>query len=204
MKNFIYTAFLFLFVAGCKPGIPSDIIQPDKMALVLHDIHIVDAYITTIPNIDTSRTMAAAYYSGIYKRYEIDSALYGKSMAYYSQHPKVLDGIYDKVTKGLTKQKNVLVKADSLVNAKAAKVLKAKFKADSVKRADSLKKVTAPQRAKFKADSLKKVIAVKKADSIKKVDSTKKAKAVLRKAIRKKRADSIKARELLKKTINKK
>ncbi|ATP55509.1 hypothetical protein CPT03_03040 [Pedobacter ginsengisoli] len=204
MKNFIYTAFLFLFVAGCKPGIPSDIIQPDKMALVLNDIHIVDAYITTIPYLDSSKKTAAAFYNGIYKRYEIDSALYGKSMAYYSQHPKILDEIYTKVTKGLNKQKGVLVKADSLVNAKAAKILKAKMKVDSAKRADSLKKVTAPQRAKFKADSLKKVLAVKKADSIKKVDSTKKAKAVLRKALRKKRADSIKASALLKKTIKKK
>src|SRR5690349_1070333 len=112
MKNFIYTAFLFLFVAGCKPGIPSDIIQPDKMALVLNDIHIVDAYITTIPYLDSSKKTAAAFYNGIYKRYEIDSALYGKSMAYYSQHPKILDEIYTKVTKGLNKQKGVLVKAD--------------------------------------------------------------------------------------------
>jgi len=204
MKNFIYTAFLFLFIAGCKPGIPSDIIQPDKMALVLNDIHIVDAYITTIPNMDSSKTIAASYYKGIYKRYEIDSALYGKSMSYYSKHPRVLDEIYDKVTKGLTKQKNVLVKADSLANAKVAKALKAKMKADSVKRVDSLKKVTAPQKAKFKADSLKKVLAVKKADSIKKVDSTKKSKALLRKIKRKKRADSIKAAELIKKTIKKK
>jgi len=204
MKNFIYIAFLFLFIAGCKPGIPSDIIQPDKMVLVLNDIHIADAYITTIPNLDTSKATAASYYQGIYKRYEIDSALYNKSMVYYAQHPKVLDEIYDKVTKGLTKQKNVLVKADSLANAKIAKALKAKMKADSVKRVDSLKKVTAPQKAKFKADSLKKVLAVKKADSIKKIDSTKKSKALLRKIKRKKRADSIKAAELIKKTIKKK
>lgn len=204
MKNFIYTAFLFLFIAGCKPGIPSDIIQPDKMALVLHDIHIVDGYAITIPDLESSKVTAASYYKGIYKKYDIDSALYSKSMTYYTLHPKVLDGIYDKVLKELTKQKNVLVKADSLKNDKIAKVLKAKMKADSVKRVDSLKKVTAPQKAKFKADSLKKVLAVKKADSIKKADSTKKSKALLRKIKRKKRADSIKAAEVLKKTIKKK
>jgi len=90
---------------ACKPGIPKELIQPDKMEKVLFDVHVVDGYITTITGKDTATRMASSYYKGIYKKFDIDSAMYAKSMAYYYSHPEVLDKIYDNVTKQFTEEK---------------------------------------------------------------------------------------------------
>lgn len=179
MKNFTFIAIFFLFMMGCKPGVPKNIIQPDEMALVLHDIHIFDGYITTITNIDTARVVAAAYYNGIYKKFNIDSALYAKSLDYYTRHPKIMDQIYIKVTDKLGKERKVLMRADSLATLKSAKALKAKMKVDSVKRSDSLK-----------IDAERKKLH-RQLDSLEKLRLSPKAKVKSR-AIIKKRADSLK------------
>jgi hypothetical protein len=94
-----------MLLFACKPGIPSDIIQPDKMEKVLFDIHVVDGYIVTIVKQDSAKIIASAYYKGIYKKFDIDSALYAKSMNYYYGQPDVLDKMYDKVAKNLEKEK---------------------------------------------------------------------------------------------------
>ncbi|TDQ10968.1 DUF4296 domain-containing protein [Pedobacter metabolipauper] len=182
MRKILYLYFIFLFAAGCKPGVPKDIIQPDQMALVLNDIHVVDGYVSSITAIDSAKRVATAYYKGIYKKFNIDSALYNKSMDYYYTNPRLLDEIYSKVTKGLNKQKATIIKSDSLYSAKMAKMAKQKIKADSLKKA---------------TDSLKKVKAVKKADTIKNVKSAKLTKQQ-KTLLLKKRTDSIKRADSLK------
>jgi hypothetical protein len=200
MKNFIYIAISFLLMTGCKPGIPKDLIQPDKMAQVLHDIHVFDGYINAITHSDTARMVAASYYKGIYKKFAIDSALYARSLNYYNKHPRVMTEIYVKVVSRLDKEKKAFVKADSLANVKILKTQKARMKADSlkiktdsIKRSDSLK--LAKERKKFlrQMDSLKnlrlspkerikaKALINKRLDSLKLVrkrDSIRKAKQV--------------------------
>lgn len=136
MRNFLSIVFLFLLISGCKPGIPKQIIQPDQMAGMLGDIHIVDGYVSSIPSSDSAKKVAAAYYKGIYKKYGVDSALYAKSMAYYNSAPPVLDEIYTKVVAELSRQKSIVVKSDSLSNAKMRRELSLKNSADSLLRAD--------------------------------------------------------------------
>ncbi|RYD71859.1 MAG: DUF4296 domain-containing protein [Sphingobacteriales bacterium] len=181
MKNFIYLVFVFLMASACKPGIPNDIIQPDEMALVMHDIHIADGYIQTIYMPDSAKKVAASFYGGIYKKFGIDSALYKKSLDYYMLNPRVMDGIYEKVTAALTKEKNAIVRADSIEFAKELKARLKRIKADSIKRADSLKKASLVKNK----DSLKKALKIKKADSLKKAKAAAKVKL-------KKRTDSLK------------
>ena len=141
MRNFLYIVFLFLLISGCKPGIPKEIIQPDQMAGLLADVHIVDGYVSSIPSSDSAKKVAASYYKGIYKKYGIDSALYAKSMAYYNTAPPVLDEIYTKVVAELSRQKSAVVKSDSLSNVKIQKALALKNSADSLLRADPEYKV---------------------------------------------------------------
>jgi len=185
MKNFIYLVFVFLMASSCKPGIPGDIIQPDEMALVMHDIHLADAYLQTIYVPDSAKKLASSFYGGIYKKFEIDSALYQKSLDYYMVNPRVMNGIYEKVTAELTKEKKVITRIDSIEYAKELKVRRAKMKADSIKRADSVKKSLLIKNK----DSLKKATA--KALKIKKADSVKKAKKARELRI-KRRTDSLK------------
>ncbi|WP_285008531.1 DUF4296 domain-containing protein [Pedobacter faecalis] len=164
MRNFIVLGTLIFLMAGCKPGIPKDIVQPDQMASVLHDIHLTDGYINTIANIDTAKVLAAAYYKGIYKKYGIDSALYARSMEYYYSDPKTLDEIYKKVGTQFEKEKRQIVRADSLKNVKIEQAARKKAKADSAKVADSLKNLPVA-RQKRRTDS------IKRADSLEKVKS---------------------------------
>ena len=163
MKSFTYLVFCLLFIVACKPGIPTDIVQPDDMALVLNDIHIVDGYITTVRP-DSSKIIASSLYKGIYKKFGIDSAKFYRSMDYYYKNPSVMDGIYTKVNDGLLKQKLKLITLDSLKTAKIVAKAKLKAKADSTKAADSVKKVV----LKKKTDSLNKVKSRKRIDSLKK------------------------------------
>lgn len=105
MKKFLSIIIFFILIQGCKSGIPKDIIQPNKMEKVLFDIHVVDGYIGTIINQDTTKIVASSYYNGIYKKYGIDSALFNKSMDYYYTHPVILNDIYTNVEKVFTAEK---------------------------------------------------------------------------------------------------
>lgn len=138
MRKILYSIVVIFSVSGCKPGIPKDIIQPDEMAMVLHDIHLADAVVNNVGRPDSAKMIAAAYYKGIYKKYNIDSALYSRSMAYYYDDPKALSAIYGKVTGELTKEKNVIEKADSLLNVNEVLKIRRKALQDSTRKADSL------------------------------------------------------------------
>lgn len=149
-------------MTGCKPGIPKDLIQPDKMAQVLHDIHVFDGYINAITHSDTARMVAASYYKGIYKKFAIDSALYARSLNYYNRNPRIMTEIYTNVVSRLEKEKKAFVRADSLATAKILSTQKARMKADSlkiktdsVKKSDSLKLVKERKKFLRQMDSLK-------------------------------------------------
>lgn len=180
MKYFKGLTVLLLIAAGCKPGIPKELIQPDKMALVLHDIHIFDGYINSVTHTDTARMIAAGYYKGIYQKYGIDSALYNQSLTYYNNHPRIMEQIYKDVVERLKKEKKQYIRADSLEGVKRAKMLRAKARRDSIRHADSLKVIS--KKKSLKLDSLK------KADSVKKQLSLKKKEALKRKQQRQKTA----------------
>lgn len=177
MRKICCVAFLLLVLAGCRSKTPGDIIQPEKMAAILYDIHVTDGYIGSIPKQDSAKKVSAAYYKGIYAKFGIDSVKYTKSMSYYFANPDVLSGIYVKVTDALKKSKDSLEK----INENAVKLEAAK-RAKAVKKTkDSLDKIRAKlsplEIKKLKADSLRKV----KTDSLKVVKAVKKTKDSLAK-----------------------
>lgn len=98
MNRIFYLIIITVCFYACKPGIPKDIIQPDKMQQVLVDIHLVDGYISTLPGIDTAKKVGSSYYKGIYDKFEIDSALYNSSLDYYYKHPDIMKKMYDSIS----------------------------------------------------------------------------------------------------------
>lgn len=116
MKRFLSIIIFFVLIQGCKSGLPKDIIQPEKMEKVLFDIHVVDGYIGTFVNLDTTKIIASSYYNGIYKKHGIDSALFNKSMNYYYTHPVILNDIYTKVEKVFTVEKEKYDKKIAISN----------------------------------------------------------------------------------------
>jgi Domain of unknown function (DUF4296) len=151
---------------GCKPGVPDDIIKPDKMEKILYDMHIVDGYLSSIYVVDSAKKVAAAYYKGIYKKFGTDSAEYNKSLLWYNTNPKELEAMYKNIQKSLTRQKKAVEIADKMIQKK-------KFKADSLVITKKFKADSLAIRKKMKPDSLSKVKAVaaiakkkKQADSL--------------------------------------
>jgi len=92
-------------IFACKPGIPKDIIQPAEMENILHDIHVVDGYVSNIPTPDSAKKVASPLYKGIFRKYGVDSAQHAKSMNYYYRHPDILTKMYDKISAKLGKEK---------------------------------------------------------------------------------------------------
>lgn len=145
MKRFFAVLLVCLGLYACKPGIPKEIIQPDKMEKVLFDIHVADGYIGTMsPGADSTKKIASAFYKGIYKKFQIDSALYSQSMNYYYQHPDILKKIYDNVTTQLNKTKEkqlkTLQKATDTVKANPSEPKPAKDSVGSAQEMQPLKR----------------------------------------------------------------
>ncbi|RZJ81160.1 MAG: DUF4296 domain-containing protein [Flavobacterium sp.] len=114
MKRFFAFATMITLLYACKPGIPKDVLQPDKMRLVLLDVHLVDGYITGFTNQDSSKKVAATFYKAIYKKFGTDSAQYNRSLDYYYTKPALFKQIYDSVTAKLNVLKEETIQAISV------------------------------------------------------------------------------------------
>lgn len=112
MRRIYLIIALLSFFISCKPGIPEDIIQPQKMQKVLIDMHYVDGYLMTIYNPDSAKLLAAKYYNGLYEKYAIDSASYAQSMDYYYANPEILNKLYIEVDKVLQQRLKELNKSN--------------------------------------------------------------------------------------------
>lgn len=190
MRRICWLGLVLLVMTGCKTKIPDDIIQPQKIRAVLYDMHIIDGYISTIPNPNSAKRIGAAYYKGFYKKYDIDSVTYTRSMNYYFDHPESLGSIYKDVTARLQKSKDSIDKIEAKIAKKAAAAKKAKQ--DSINKADpgfmarlaaakkvtkdSLEKVQQEFKLKMKKDSLNRAKAARK-DSVEHARAARKAKA---------------------------
>ncbi len=123
MIRYLKIFILVLFFASCKPEVPDYVIKPDKMEHVLYDIHIVDAYLGTINNLDSAKIQASRYYKGIYKKFEIDSAKYNVSLSYYYKHPEQFNAILESVKSKL----DTVKKVNELRESRASKLVQDKL-----------------------------------------------------------------------------
>jgi hypothetical protein len=111
MRNFLALGLLCFSLICCKSKeVPPRLIQPDKMGKILYDIHVADSYVSTISKPDSAKKVSAAYYKGIYKKYQVDSVTYTRSMDYYYKHPDMLTDVYDTIKQNLQRTKTKLEK----------------------------------------------------------------------------------------------
>jgi hypothetical protein len=155
-----------LFLCGCKSdSVPDKFIQPNVMAALLVQIHLVDGSLyngTQVP--DSLYKYGMGKYLAVFKKIGVDSAQFRKSLDYYSEEPDKLSAIYDKVDlqiKGLTDSVNLVQTKNRLASQKIDSL-----RIDSAKKANKKPKTLAQ-----KADSLKELKTRKalyaKRDSIK-------------------------------------
>jgi Domain of unknown function (DUF4296) len=105
MKYSLLLFFGLALLAACNPdATPKEIIEHKKMAAVLTDIHLIDSYISRLPQTDTLRQKAPLYYNAVYKKYQTSKSQFDKSLKYYSERPKLLDSIYSQVLTEMEKK----------------------------------------------------------------------------------------------------
>lgn len=102
-------AAVSLLSASCggKRPVPSDpsvvlaadsILAPEKMALILSDVHLAEAALLTDRNRGMATDRRAAFlYEGIYRKYGISDELYRKNLKYYLANPDAYVKVYERV-----------------------------------------------------------------------------------------------------------
>ena len=168
-----FLALIFLaLISACGQNIPSGIIEPAKMERVLFDIHVADGYGSMVYPQDSAKKVSAAFYKGIYKKFDTDSAQFTESLNYYLKTPLIFEKIYKNVSTRLDAQKKYMAMRDSIG-------LRNILIADSIKLVKKAKKDSIDLVKKLKKDSIAKKIAVdKKKSSLKKNRTLSKKKIV--------------------------
>ena len=151
---------LLTFYLGCKSDrVPDNIIQPDRMAGLLTEIHLTDGSMYNVMQVpDSLYKYGTAKYLLVFKTFHTDSNQFKKSLQYYSQNPEMLVKMYEQISASLKQ------KSDSLNVANQKQIA-----ADTKRRDDSLKKLPKqPALQPKRADTPK----VKPADTPKTISPT--------------------------------
>ena len=81
-----------------KIKIPEGIIPPEEMAQIFRDIHLTDALLSRKRfRINTDFTDINSYYKDIYEKHGYSRAYFDSSLKFYTDHPYVLDAMYEQV-----------------------------------------------------------------------------------------------------------
>lgn len=101
-----------LAVAGCAgddgSSKPDDLIDADKMAHILTEIHLAESQVGryALSSSDSTKLLFDRLNTRILKKFEVDTSAYRMSYIYYSSHPDKLEAIYKDVTGVLDKMAN--------------------------------------------------------------------------------------------------
>ena len=93
-KVFGAVAAVLLFPA-CKPGVPSDLIQPAELEDLLYDYHIAQAMAETQQ--DSMNFKRYSYVQAVFEKYGVSEAEFDSTMVWYASHATYLNDIYKKL-----------------------------------------------------------------------------------------------------------
>lgn len=110
----LFFTFFTLILISCTVKkkeivLPAGIISPDSMAVILADMHSVEALIThgLLINNNPSAT-AFSYYEGVYLQNKISRERFEESYNFYRLQPALLKEIYNKVIEELSSRQGAL------------------------------------------------------------------------------------------------
>ena len=98
--HMLFSTILFVIVA-CKPGVPSDFLQPGELEDILYDLHIADGMAVTEGNYQDVAFRRMAYREAVLRKYNITEAVLDSSLTYYYRHTERLHEIYKNLAKRL-------------------------------------------------------------------------------------------------------
>lgn len=115
MRKYFLVCILLTIISGCsapdKNAIPSDILAPNAMEAIIYDMHLAEGIIANqhVP-FDSIAMKAQSYNQFIYTKHKTTAEVFCKSVDFYTQHPTILDSIYQGVIIKLTEYESRLTK----------------------------------------------------------------------------------------------
>jgi hypothetical protein len=107
---------LLLIVACSSKKLPSEVIEPEQMKLIVWDILRADELVMNQLNADTTKTTKqklAESYANVFSLHKISSTDFYKSYDYYQAHPllhrDLMDSVYAYGTRERSKQDKIRV-----------------------------------------------------------------------------------------------
>lgn len=103
MRNRLLIIGILFFIAGCKSksGVPSGVLAPEKMQVILWDMMRADQFLADyVLNKDTSlnkTTESLKYYQQIFAIHKISKEQFQHSFSFYKTHPILLKTIMDSI-----------------------------------------------------------------------------------------------------------
>ncbi|GAB4247473.1 MAG: hypothetical protein Tsb0034_26690 [Ekhidna sp.] len=105
LKYLFLTALVILF--GCKQSDqPEDLIEKEKMVLLLKEIHLLEAkieHIEIIPQ-DSAKAVFHHYEKMLFEEHGVTQDQYERSFTYYVEHPDQFEKIYTSVVDSLLQE----------------------------------------------------------------------------------------------------
>jgi hypothetical protein len=98
------TLILLVITAGCgyaPPEVPEHLPKPDVMTDILLDIHLVEGA-KTGQTIVGDTLLADYYYASVYKKYNINRKILDEAIVFYTEHPKIMEPMYDQIIERLS------------------------------------------------------------------------------------------------------
>lgn len=94
---------LVLLSCNSETKVPDDLLKKETLADILTDIHYAEAKVAKMNfrSMDSSVVVYNKLQHDIWAKYDVDSALYKKSYAFYASNPELMSGLYEIVTKRL-------------------------------------------------------------------------------------------------------
>src|SRR5210317_883676 len=105
MKNFMFIISAVILLSACyathedkRGDPPDDLIETDKLVLILADIEITESSLRQKQNYGHEiSTLKEEYYHAIFNKYEVSREQFDRSLAWYKKDLKTIDKIYEDV-----------------------------------------------------------------------------------------------------------
>lgn len=100
---FISTAFIISSCLEKEINIPENVLKQNEMSSILTDIHIAQSAVNNKIVIDSMNYIFNDYINYILKQRKIKKEDFLSSLKFYSEHPDILQEVYDSVLTSLSR-----------------------------------------------------------------------------------------------------
>lgn len=92
----LYVILLVLMTVGCKPKVPSKLVQPDDLEDILYEYHLAQSMARNEHTLDASYNQTK-YFLAVLEKHHVSEAVFDSSLVYYCTHAERLKEIYANV-----------------------------------------------------------------------------------------------------------